>query len=341
MAVEKKNRQDQRVLLDVRDLKIYFETEDGTVKAADGVSFRIDKGETLGLVGESGCGKTVTSLGILRLISPPGKIVSGEIFFNGRDLLKLSEEAIRQIRGNAISMVFQEPMTSLNPVFRVGDQIGEVLRIHRKASRKEAIEAAVRLLDEVEIPDARRRARDYPHQMSGGMRQRVMIAMAIACRPALVIADEPTTALDVTIQAQILEILRQLRSDYNLSVLLITHNLGVIAEFADRVAVMYAGRIVEEAETRDLYKSPKHPYTVGLLRSLPDISAGSAPERAGKKRLETIEGSVPDLIHMPPGCSFAPRCPSVMPRCSERFPETFPVGERHYARCFLYDDLHG
>jgi oligopeptide/dipeptide ABC transporter ATP-binding protein len=334
MAVEKENRQDRRVLLDVRDLKAYFETEDGTVKAADGVSFRIDEGETLGLVGESGCGKTVTSLAILRLISPPGKIVSGEIFFRGSDLLKLPEEAIRKIRGNAISMIFQEPMTSLNPVFRVGDQIGEVLRIHRKASRREALEAAARLLEEVRIPDARSRVRDYPHQMSGGMRQRVMIAMAIACRPALVIADEPTTALDVTIQAQILEILRRLRTEYNLSVLLITHNLGVIAEFADRVAVMYAGRIIEEAETRALYKEPRHPYTVGLLKSLPDLSAAGRVE--GKRRLETIEGSVPDLIDMPPGCGFAPRCPSVMPKCRERFPEAFAVGERHYARCYLY-----
>jgi oligopeptide/dipeptide ABC transporter ATP-binding protein len=321
-------------LLEVRNLKTYFETEDGTVKAVEDVSFRIEPGETLGLVGESGCGKTVASLSIMRLISPPGRILEGEILFKGRDLLKIREPEMRKVRGNEISMIFQEPMTSLNPVFTVGEQIAEVIRVHKGKGKKQALAEAAALLVAVRIPDAASRVRDYPHQMSGGMRQRVMIAMAIACRPSLVIADEPTTALDVTIQAQILTILRDLKREYDLSVLLITHNLGVIAEFADRTAIMYAGRIVEEASTYDLFKDTRHPYTVGLLRSLPDI--GESAEAGRKKRLETIEGTVPDLFNLPRGCSFAPRCPHATAVCLPRFPDAVEVGKNHVVRCTLF-----
>ena len=289
------------VLLDVKNLKTYFHLEEGTVKAVDDVSFHIDEGETLGLVGESGCGKSVTSLSVMRLLSPPGKIEGGTITFKGQALLDLPEKEMRKIRGNEISMIFQEPMTSLNPVFTVGNQIAEAIKLHQKKNRHEAMEEAVRMLRAVAIPDPEKRVRDYPHQLSGGMRQRVMIAMALSCNPSLLIADEPTTALDVTIQAQILDILAKLKKDFRLSLLLITHDLGVIAEVADRVAVMYTGKIVEEASVHDIFKNPKHPYTEGLLRSIP----GTHKQTGGEKvdRLPTNKGKVPVLLHRPPGCS--------------------------------------
>ncbi|GIU82799.1 MAG: ABC transporter ATP-binding protein [Acidobacteria bacterium] len=293
------------ILLDVKNLRTYFFTGNGVIRAVDDVSFCIREGELLGLVGESGCGKSVTALSVMRLIPPPGKIVSGEIVFKGENLADVSEERMREIRGNSIAMIFQDPMTSLNPVYTVGEQIAEVLRLHRKMSRKEAWEAAVEAMREVAIPDPARRAKDYPHQLSGGMRQRVMIAMALACDPDLLIADEPTTALDVTIQAQILELLEKLRRERKLAVLLITHDLGVVAEVADRVCVMYTGKIVEEASTVEIFENPRHPYTQGLLRSVPRLSS-----EANKRidRLMAIEGMVPNLLNLPPGCHFAPRC---------------------------------
>ena len=310
-------------LLDVRGLRTYFFARAGTVKAVDDVSFRIEAGEVLGLVGESGCGKSVTSLSLMRLVPPPGRIVGGEILFKGRDLLSLTESQMRKLRGSEIGMVFQEPASALNPVFTIGYQVGESLMIHRGLSRREAVREAVGMLEEVAIPDPQRRVRDYPHQLSGGMRQRVMIAMALICRPALLIADEPTTALDVTIQAQILDLLRKLRSRYNLTVLLITHDLGVVAQMADRVAVMYAGRIVEEAPVRDLFRAPLHPYTVGLMRSIPGVEPG-----ARGRKLHAIEGTVPDLLHLPRGCTFNPRCPDVMEICHESHPPLFrPAGQ--------------
>jgi oligopeptide/dipeptide ABC transporter ATP-binding protein len=300
-------------LLEVNNLQTHFPTRAGLVRAVDGVSFYIDKGELLGLVGESGCGKSITALSIMRLIAPPGKIVGGEISFDGRNLLKLSDSEMRAIRGNDIAMIFQDPMTSLNPVFTVGEQIAEALRLHRKLSRKAARAGAIEAMREVSIPDPSRRINDYPHQLSGGMRQRVMIAMALACDPKLLIADEPTTALDVTIQAQILELLNELRKNRELAVLLITHDLGVVAEVADRVAVMYTGRIVEESPVEELFARPRHPYTEGLLRSVPKLTAATA---AKAERLETIEGTVPSPTDLPPGCHFAPRCPYRMPRCT-------------------------
>jgi oligopeptide/dipeptide ABC transporter ATP-binding protein len=326
-------------LLEVQSLKTWFHTDDGVIRAVDDITFHIDEGEILGLVGESGCGKSVTSLSILRLVSPPGRVAGGRIVFKGTDLLKLSEKEMQKIRGNEISMIFQEPMTSLNPVFTVGDQIAEAIVLHQKKSKKDAMTEVVRLLDEVQIPDARRRAGDYPHQLSGGMRQRVMIAMALSCGPSLLIADEPTTALDVTIQAQILDILRRLQRERRLSVLLITHDLGVIAEVAGRVAVMYAGKVVEEATAKQLYKAPKHPYTQGLLRSIPNIDRELRV--AGKAhRLTTIEGVVPDLLELPPGCSFRPRCSEavkLMPRCDQKMPDLLPIAPGHTARCYLYE----
>src|SRR5207248_1534788 len=301
-------------LLEVKSLKTYFPTRAGLVRAVDDVSFYIDRGELLGLVGESGCGKSMTALSIMRLIAPPGKIVGGEILFDGRNLLKLSNREMRDMRGNDIAMIFQDPMTSLNPVFTVGEQIAEALRLHRGLSRKAARKAAVDAMREVAIPDPELRADDYPHQLSGGMRQRVMIAMALACDPKVLIADEPTTALDVTIQAQILELLNNLRKTRELGVLLITHDLGVVAEVADRVAVMYTGKIVEESPVDELFARPKHPYTEGLLRSVPKLTAA---EVAKAVRLETIEGTVPRPTALPPGCHFAPRCAHRMPRCEQ------------------------
>jgi peptide/nickel transport system ATP-binding protein/oligopeptide transport system ATP-binding protein len=321
-------------LLEVKNLQTHFQTRAGVVRAVDGVSFQLDRGELLGLVGESGCGKSVTALSIMRLVAPPGRIVGGEILFEGADLLKLSDSRMRAIRGDDIAMIFQDPMTSLNPVYTVGEQIAEALRLHRGMNRKEAKRAAVAAMEEVSIPDPARRADDYPHQLSGGMRQRVMIAMALACDPKLLVADEPTTALDVTIQAQILELLDGLRKTRQLAVLLITHDLGVVAEVADRVAVMYTGRIVEESPVGELFARPKHPYTEGLLRSVPKLTVGEAQKA---ERLQSIEGVVPKLTELPPGCHFAPRCPHRMPRCTEEPLPLYPLEGGVEVRCVLYD----
>jgi oligopeptide/dipeptide ABC transporter ATP-binding protein len=292
-------------VLEVKNLKTYFFTDQGIVKAVDDVSFRVPKGKTLGLVGESGSGKSVTALSIARLISPPGRIAGGEILLNGRNLIPLSEREMRQIRGAQVAMIFQEPMTALNPVLTVGFQIAEALRAHETVSKREAWTRAVESMKAVSIPDAEKRATDYPHQLSGGMRQRIMIAMALVCRPALVIADEPTTALDVTIQAQILELLDTLREQFKLSLILISHDLGVIAEVAETVAVMYAGKIVEIGPAMEVFHNPKHPYTEGLLRSVPRLGSSTYGKQ---NRLYAIDGMVPNLLHLPEGCSFAPRC---------------------------------
>jgi peptide/nickel transport system ATP-binding protein len=321
-------------LLEVRNLQTQFPTRAGLVRAVDGVSFYIEGGELLGLVGESGCGKSITALSIMRLITPPGRIVGGEIIFDGKNLLGLTDQEMRQIRGDDIAMIFQDPMTSLNPVFRVGEQIAEALRLHRRLSRKAARTAAIQTMQEVAIPDPARRVDDYPHQMSGGMRQRVMIAMALACNPKLLIADEPTTALDVTIQAQILELLNELRKTRELAVLLITHDLGVVAEVADRVAVMYTGRIVEESAVDELFARPRHPYTEGLLRSVPKLTAEHV---AKAERLETIEGVVPSPTNLPPGCHFAPRCPYRLPRCTEKEIPLYELESGVKVRCVLFD----
>jgi oligopeptide/dipeptide ABC transporter ATP-binding protein len=297
-------------LLEVRDLKTWFDTDQGVARAVDGVSFRVDAGETVGIVGESGCGKTVTSLSILGLLpQPPARVVQGSsIRFEGRDLLGLDGRAMRSLRGNDISMIFQEPMSSLNPVYSVGDQIAEPLRLHRHLGRKAARAEAVRLLGEVGIPDPEQRVDDYPHQMSGGMRQRVMIAMALSCEPKLLIADEPTTALDVTIQAQILELLAALREKHSMAVLLVTHDLGVVAEVCDRVVVMYAGQVVETGDVRDIFKAPAHPYTRGLLASLPSLDEPG-------RRLVSIPGTVPNPVDWPDGCRFRDRCPEAGAGC--------------------------
>jgi len=316
-------------LLEVRDLKTYFYTDAGVVRAVDGVSYDLRQGETLGLVGESGCGKSVSALSILRLIAnPPGKIVGGEIFFEGKDLLKISEEEIRSIRGNHIAMIFQEPMTSLNPVLTVGLQIGEALELHRNMNKKETREEILRLLRMVGIPDPERRIGDYPHQFSGGMRQRVMIAMALSCNPKLLIADEPTTAVDVTIQAQLLEVVKELTSRLGTAVMLITHNLGVVARHVNRMAVMYAGRIVEQGPAAEVYAHPRHPYTIGLLASVPRL------DKPRKERLVPIDGQPPNLILLPPGCSFMPRCSYRMEICSKERPELRPVGDGHFTACW-------
>ncbi|MEW5869032.1 MAG: ABC transporter ATP-binding protein [Chloroflexota bacterium] len=325
-------------LLEVRNLKTYFFTEDGIVKAVDGVDFAVKHGEVLGLVGESGCGKSVTSLSIMRLISPPGKVMQGEIILEGRDLLKLSEAEMIQIRGNRISMIFQQPQSSLNPVFKVGDQIAEVLQIHHQAKKGEDWEKAVELLRLVGIPDPEKKAHAYPHEMSGGQAQRVMIAMALALNPQLLIADEPTTALDVTIQAQILDLMRALRTELNTAVILITHDLGVIAEMADNVAVMYAGQIVEQSDVTTLFAKPLHPYTQGLIASIPVL--GNV-----KDRLAVIPGSVPNLIGLPPGCRFASRCMARLEHnleiCDQIDPELKTVHPGHMVRCWLYLDHEG
>ena len=300
-------------VLEVRNLKTYFFSEEGVVKAVDDVSFTVNQGKTLGLVGESGCGKSVTAMSIAQLVSPPGKIVGGQILLNGRDLLSLSEQQMRQTRGAQLSMVFQEPMTALNPVLQIGFQIAEAVLAHEKVSKQEAWSRAVDAMKVVSIPDPEKRARDYPHHLSGGMRQRIMIAIALVCRPMLMIADEPTTALDVTIQAQILELLESLREQYRLSLILISHDLGVIAEVAETVAVMYAGKIVEIGPAMDIFHNPKHPYTEGLLRSVPHL--GSSGQNKG--RLSAIEGMVPDLVDLPHGCSFAPRCYKKTVECTQ------------------------
>ena len=316
-------------LLEVTDLKTYFKTMDGIVKAVDGVDMAIAPGKTLGVVGESGCGKSVTSLSIMRLVDLPGWIAGGAIRFDGKDLVKLSEEQMRHIRGNKISMIFQEPMTSLNPVFTVGNQVGEAIRVHRKVSKKEAENRVVELFRMVGIPSPDRRVHDYPHNMSGGMRQRVMIAMALALQPSLLIADEPTTALDVTIQAQILELIKDLRTKVNTAVLLITHDIGVVAEMADEVIVMYTGKVVEQGDVVSVLRSPKHPYTVGLLNSIPSLGQKNT-------RLNVIPGTVPSPLNLPKGCTFAPRCPHVMGICHEQEPPLKTLEGGVKAKCWLY-----
>jgi oligopeptide/dipeptide ABC transporter ATP-binding protein len=322
----------QKTLIQIKNLKTYFFTEDGVVPAIDGVDFEIRKGETLAIVGESGSGKSVTSLSILRLIpSPPGKIVDGDIIFEGESLLEKSDDEMRKIRGNQISMIFQEPMTSLNPVYRVGDQIAESLVLHQNMNKKEALEQAAHLLKLVGIPEPEKRVRAYPHELSGGMRQRVMIAMALACRPKLLIADEPTTALDVTIQNQILELMKELKNKMDTSIMLITHDLGVVAEMADRVVVMYAGQVVEQGDVFTIFENPKHPYTEGLLRSMP-----TPQKRTGK--LYSIEGVVPNPLHLPKGCRFAPRCQYATELCHQEMPEITKINQDEVVRCWKYTE---
>ena len=318
-------------LLEIRGLKTHFATDEGWVHAVDGVDLAIDRGETLGVVGESGCGKSVTALSVMKLLAmPPARIVAGEIRWKGRDLVPLPQEAMRAIRAKEIAMVFQEPMTSLNPVYSVGEQIAEVLRLHEGLGRRAALDRAIEMLRLVHIPHAERRARDYPHQFSGGMRQRVMIAMALSCNPQLLIADEPTTALDVTIQAQILDLLGELKAKMGMAVMLITHAMGVIAETAQRVAVMYAGKVVEEAPVQELFSAPRHPYTQGLIRSIPRIDLAAVH----KQRLETIRGVVPSLLEPAPGCRFAPRCPHAREACRET-PPLREVRPGHKVACVL------
>jgi peptide/nickel transport system ATP-binding protein len=314
-------------LLEVRDLRTSFFTPRGEARAVDGVTFSVDAGRTLGLVGESGCGKTMTALSILRLTPPSGRILSGAIVFDGRNLLALSEPEMRRVRGNAIAMIFQEPMSSLNPVFTVGNQIAEAVRLHQGLSRRAARERAIEMLRVVEIPEAEHRVDDYPHQLSGGMRQRVMIAMALSCHPRLLIADEPTTALDVTIQAQILDLLAGLQRRLGMAMVLVTHDLGIVAERADDVAIMYAGRIVEHAPVAAIFRRPLHPYTGGLLRSIPKVGAEKT------RRLETIPGLVPDLLSLPSGCHFRDRCARAIERCSRADPQLEQLEPAHWVAC--------
>lgn len=323
---------DERIL-EVRNLKTYFYTYEGVAKAVDGVCCHLAKGEPLGVVGESGCGKSVTALSILRLVPvPPGKIVGGEILFKGKNLLEFTEDEMRKVRGNRISMIFQEPMTSLNPVFTVGDQIQETLRLHQGLSKKETLEKSIEMLRRVDISSPEKAVERYPHELSGGMRQRVMIAMALACNPEILIADEPTTALDVTIQAQILDLMIKLKEELGMAIILITHNLGVVAETSKRVLVMYAGKIVEEAETKSLFINPKHPYTRGLLKSIPILGDKI---RRGKVRLREIPGVVPSPHELPSGCKFSTRCPSVMDICREKEPELKETEKGHFSSCWL------
>ncbi|MEP7134528.1 MAG: ABC transporter ATP-binding protein [Chloroflexota bacterium] len=325
-------------LLEVKGLKTYFYTEDGVVRAVDGVNFEVYPGEVLGIVGESGCGKSVTSLSIMRLISRPGRVDAGEILFDGEDLLKLSEDDMTKVRGNRISMIFQQPQTALNPVFKVGDQLAEVLNVHQDMGKEAGHKRAIELLKMVGVPDPARRVEAYPHELSGGMAQRVMIAMALACVPELLIADEPTTALDVTIQAQILDLIRDMRRDLGTSVILITHDLGVVAEMAERVAVMYAGEIVEQTDVQLLFDEPLHPYTQGLIGSIPVLGEI-------KEKLDVIPGSVPNLVNLPPGCRFAPRCQArfkhALTICTETKPELQEIKSGHQVRCWLYQNADG
>lgn len=325
-------------LLEVKNLKTYFYTEDGVVRAVDGVSFEVYPGEVLGLVGESGCGKSVTSLSIMRLISKPGRVDEGEILLDGENLLNLPENEMIKVRGNRISMIFQQPQTALNPVFKVGDQLAEVLNVHQDLGKEAGWTRAVQLLKMVGVPDPERRVEAYPHELSGGMAQRVMIAMALACVPELLIADEPTTALDVTIQAQILDLMRDIRREMNTSVILITHDLGVVAEMAERVAVMYAGEIVEQTDVNTLFDQPLHPYTQGLIGSIPVLGQI-------KERLDVIPGSVPNLVNLPQGCRFAPRCQARFKYglniCTEIKPDLQDVKPGHLARCWLYQSAEG
>ena len=319
-------------LLTVKNLKTHFYSAGKTIRAVDGVSFDIREGGAFGLVGETGCGKSVTALSILRLIPyPPGKIVGGEIRFRGKDLLELSENDMRTVRGKEISMIFQEPMTSLNPVFRIGDQMAEVVMLHQKVNRSKAMETAIEMLERVRIPDAERVVKQFPHQLSGGMRQRVMIAMELSCHPFLLIADEPTTALDVTIQAQILRLIKEMKKEFRASMLLITHDLGVIAEMCDRVAVMYAGSIVEEAQVEEIFAEPKHPYTQGLWGAIPLLDRE-------KETLAVIPGTVPDLSQPPAGCTFHPRCAFRFAPCDQIPPPLFQISPEHLVSCYLYEE---
>ena len=325
-------------LLEVKGLKTYFYTEDGIVRAVDGVDFEVYPGEVLGIVGESGCGKSVTSLSIMRLISKPGKVDAGEILLDGENLLNISEEEMTKVRGNRISMIFQQPQTALNPVFKVGDQLAEVLSVHQDMGKDAGLKRAVALLKMVGVPDPERRVEAYPHELSGGMAQRVMIAMALACVPELLIADEPTTALDVTIQAQILDLMRDMRREMGTSVILITHDLGVVAEMAERVAVMYAGEIVEQTDVNSLFDEPLHPYTQGLIGSIPILGEI-------KDKLDVIPGSVPNLVNLPPGCRFAPRCQArvkyALEICTTAKPELDEIKSGHIVRCWLYQSADG
>ena len=327
-------KDDFEFLLDIKGLKTHFFTEDGTVKAVDGVDIAVKRGEILGLVGESGCGKSVTALSIMRLVGKPGRIIQGEVIFNTIDLRSLSTSEIQKIRGNRISMIFQQPQSSLNPVYTVGDQLAEVFDIHENFDKTEVWERSVELLRMVGIPDPEQKAYAYPHEMSGGQAQRVMIAMALALHPELLIADEPTTALDVTIQAQILDLIRNLRSQMDTAVILITHDLGVVAETADRVAVMYAGQIVEQASMTEIFEQPLHPYTLGLINSIPVLGEV-------KNRLDVIEGVVPNLVDLPPGCRFAPRCRARTEYCLEKSPNLEPAQKDHTVRCWLFHDSDG
>ncbi len=321
-------------LLEVRDLKTHFFTQAGVVKAVDGVSYDLEEGETLGLVGESGCGKSVSALSIMRLIpDPPGKTVGGEVIFAGQDLLKLPDYQMRRVRGKQISMVFQEPMTSLNSVLSIERQLTESLELHLGMSKTDARREAVRRLEQVGIPDPERRLKQFPHQFSGGMLQRVMIAMALSCNPKLIIADEPTTALDVTIQAQILELMKNLSREYGVSLIIITHNLGVVARYADRVNIMYAGKIIERGTARDIYRNPSHPYTLGLLNSVPRL------DLPRKEKLDPIEGQPPDLMHLPAGCAFRERCRFAIERCAEEIPPLQSVSAGHFSACFAAETL--
>ena len=323
----------QELLLDIRGLRTQFFTDDGLARAVDGVSYSLEKGETVGVVGESGCGKSVTALSVLRLIpDPPGKIVDGEIIFEGTNLLELSSADMRRIRGNDISMIFQEPMTSLNPVFTIGNQITEAVRLHQGLNKRDALAKAVEALKLVGIPVPERRVHEYPHQLSGGMRQRAMIAMALSCNPKVLIADEPTTALDATLEAQILDLMRTLQDELGTAIIMITHDLGVIAEMARKVVVMYAGKVVEQAPVERIFASPNHPYTQGLLQSLPRVDKDAS---GAKQRLQEIPGIVPSLLNLPTGCKFASRCPSVMPQCTEQEPPLEQVAADHYSACWL------
>jgi len=317
-------------LLEVKNLRTYFYTDDGVSKAVDDVSFEVDEGHTIGIVGESGCGKSVSCLSVMRLIqTPPGKITGGEVWFKGRNLFELDDSEMRKIRGNAISMIFQEPMTSLNPVFTCGDQIMEALILHQHLTKEQAKQRAIEMLRQVGIPGPEQRVNEYPHQLSGGMRQRVMIAMALSCNPALLFADEPTTALDVTVQAQILDLLRDLQKRFNMAIVMITHDLGVIAEMAERVVVMYAGKVQEDSDVRTIYKDPLHPYTMGLQKAIPRVHQATG-------RLYVIEGIVPNPLDFPPGCKFHPRCPEVMDKCRSQEPELVTITQGHKVRCWLH-----
>jgi peptide/nickel transport system ATP-binding protein len=315
-------------LLDIKDLTIHYKTDEGIVYAVNELNLSLERGETLGLVGETGAGKTTTALGILRLVpNPPGKIISGEIFLNGENVVTKKEAEMRKIRGNKVSMIFQDPMTSLNPVFSVGDQIAEVVLLHQKVSAKEAMKRAVDMLGKVGI--GAERTKEYPHQFSGGMRQRVGIAIALACNPELLIADEPTTALDVTIQAQVLELMKELKAEYNTAMIMITHDLGIVSEICDKVAIMYAGSIVEFANKEELFRDPKHPYTIGLFNSIPDIDGDS-------DKLKPIKGLMPDPTDLPSGCPFHPRCEQAKPECSQTIPQNVDLGYDHFVKCLLF-----